>query len=139
MRLLALICLCSIALVASACGGDSSAEKAKTQACDARADIQKQIDTLKGLPLAAGSIDTAKTAVTAIRTDLQQIDDAAPDLKGELKGQLEQANSTFKATLQTIADKVDTSSSLPDITAALTTAGTDLQAAYQSAFANVKC
>ena len=139
MRLLALICLCSIALVASACGGDSSAEKAKTQACDARADIQKQVDTLKGLPLAAASIDTAKTAVTAIRTDLQQIDDAAPDLKGELKGQLEQANSTFKATLQTIADKVDTSSSLPDITAALTTAGTDLQAAYQSAFANVKC
>ena len=139
MRLLALICLCSIALVATACGGDSSAEKAKTQACDARADIQKQVDTLKGLPLAAGSIDTAKTAVTAIQTDLQQIDDAAPDLKGELKGQLEQANTTFKATLQTIADKVDTSSSLPDITAALTTAGTDLQAAYQSAFANVKC
>jgi len=139
MRLLALICLCSIALVATACGGDSSAEKAKTQACDARADIQKQVDTLKGLPLAAGSIDTAKTAVTAIQTDLQQIDDAGPDLKGELKGQLEQANTTFKATLQTIADKVDTSSSLPDITAALTTAGTDLQAAYQSAFANVKC
>jgi hypothetical protein len=136
---LALAALCLVALLASGCGGDSTADKAKSQACDARSDIQKQVDTIKGLPLAASSIDTAKTAVTAISADLTTIQGAAPDVKGDLKGQLEQANSSFKSAVDSIAQSISTSSSAASVTAALTTAGTQLEAAYKAAFSGVKC
>src|SRR6478735_6233185 len=104
--LLATIAFCLIALLAAGCGGSSASSKAKGQACDARSDIQKQVDTIKGLPLAASSVDTAKTAVTAIMTDLKTIQDALPDVKGDLKGQLEQANSSFKSAVDSIAQSI---------------------------------
>jgi uncharacterized phage infection (PIP) family protein YhgE len=137
--ILALTAFCLVALLATGCGGSSASSKAKSQACDARSDIQKQVDTIKGLPLATSSIDTAKTAVTAISTDLKTIQDALPDVKGDLKSQLEQANSSFKSAVDSIAQSISTSSSVASVTAALTTAGTQLEAAYKAAFANVKC
>ena len=136
----ALIAVGLLALLASGCGGSSSkADKAKSQACDARSDIQKQVDTIKGLPLAASSIDTAKTAVTAITTDLKTIQNSAPDVKGDLKGQLEQANSTFKSSVDSIVQSISSSSSAATVAAALATAGTQLEAAYKAAFSGVKC
>ena len=137
--LLATIAFCLIALLAAGCGGSSASSKAKGQACDARSDIQKQVDTIKGLPLAASSVDTAKTAVTAIMTDLKTIQDALPDVKGDLKGQLEQANSSFKSAVDSIAQSISTSSSVASVAAALTTAGTQLETAYKAAFSSVKC
>src|SRR4051794_10190208 len=135
----ALVAACLLALLASGCGGSSSkADKAKTKACDARSDIQKQVDTIKGLPLAASSVDTAKTAVSAISADLKTIQGAAPDVKGDLKNQLEQANSAFKSSVDSIVQSLSTSSSAASVVAAVTTAGTQLQEAYKAAFSGVK-
>jgi hypothetical protein len=139
VRILAAIAACLVAFAAGGCGGKSSADKAKSQACDARSDIQKQITTLKGLPLAASSIDAAKTAISAIGDDLKTIQDAAPKVSGDLKSQLEQANSSFKSAVQSITQSISASSSPASIATALTTAGTTLEAAYQSAFSSVKC
>jgi hypothetical protein len=139
MKIFAAFAICLVALGAAGCGGTSEADKAKSQACDARDDIQSQITTLKGLPLQASSIDTAKTAVTAIGDDLKTIQDAAPKASDDLKGQLEQANSSFKSQLQSISASIDSSSSVASVTTALKTAGADLEKAYQSAFSNVKC
>ena len=136
----ALLAVCLLALLASGCGGSSSkADKAKSQACDARSDIQKQVDTIKNLPLATSSVDTAKTAVTAINADLQKIQDAAPDVTGDLKTQLQQANDTFKTAVASIAQSISSSSSVTTVATALATAGTQLQTAYKDAFSNVKC
>ena len=74
----------ALALLASAgCGGgQSAADKAKSQACDASSDIQAQVDTLKGLPLSPDSVDKAKTALQKINSDLDTIATAAPDGEG---------------------------------------------------------
>ena len=138
-RILAVVGLCLVALAASACGGSSSADKAKSQACDARSDIQKQVTTLKGLPLATSSIDTAKTSIATIGDDLKKIQDAVPKVHGDLKDQLDQANASFKSELQSIRESITSASSATSIATALTTAGTNLEKAYQSAFSNVKC
>ena len=80
----------ALALLASAgCGGgQSAADKAKSQACDASSDIQAQVDTLKGLPLSPDSVDKAKTALQKINSDLDTIATAAPTVKGDLGSQL---------------------------------------------------
>ena len=79
-----LIGVVALALLASAgCGGgQSAADKAKSQACDASSDIQAQVDTLKGLPLSPDSVDKAKTALQKINSDLDTIATAAPDGEG---------------------------------------------------------
>ena len=139
VRTVAAIAACLVAIAAAGCGGKSSADKAKSQACDARSDIQKQITTLKGLPLATSSIDAAKTAISAIGSDLTTIKDAAPKVGGDLRSQLEQANSAFESAVQSIAQSISASSSPASIASALTTAGTTLETAYRSAFSSVQC
>jgi hypothetical protein len=63
-----------VLLATTGCGGSqSSADKAQSQACSAVSDIKTQITTLKGLPLATSSVDTAKTVIQQIQTDLKAI------------------------------------------------------------------
>lgn len=141
MRTVCLIAALGLALVAATgCGSSQSAsDKAKSQACSAVSDIKTQVTTLKGLPLASSSVDTAKTAIQQIQTDLKTISDQAPTVKGDLKSQLQTANSTFKTQVQQVAQSITSASSLSSVVTALTTAGKTLETSYQQAFASVKC
>ena len=131
----------ALALLASAgCGGgQSAADKAKSQACDASSDIKSQVDTLKGLPLSSGSVDKAKAALQKINSDLDTIATAAPTVKGDLGSQLKTANAAFKTQVQQIADSITSAQSLTAAATALASAGSTLSTSYQQAFANVKC
>jgi hypothetical protein len=129
-------------LAASACGGSSSAsssDKAKQQACDARADIQTQITNLGNLPLNLDSVDKAKTALTAIQTDLNTIKDAAPTVGGDLQKQLEAANAAFVNSVQTVVSNISTATDLTTVASNLTSAASQLQSGYQQAFGDIKC
>jgi hypothetical protein len=127
-------------LVASGCGGgQSEADKAKSEACDAKSDIATQIDTLKGLPLSESSVDTAKTALQAIDADLQTIENALPTLEGSLKTELQDANATFKTQVQQAEQSVTSAQSVPDAVQAAGAAVTALATSYEQAFANVEC
>jgi C4-dicarboxylate-specific signal transduction histidine kinase len=129
-------------LAASACGGgssDSASDKAKQQACDARADIQTQITNLGNLPLNLDSVDKAKTALTAIQTDLNTIKDAAPKVGGDLQKQLETANAAFVNAVQTVVSNISTATDLTTVASNLTAAASQLQSGYQQAFGDVKC
>jgi hypothetical protein len=136
-----LIGVVALALLASAgCGGgQSAADKAKSQACDASSDIQAQVDTLKGLRLSSDSVDTPKAALQKINSDLDTIATAAPTVKGDLGGQLKAANAAFKTQVQQIADSITSAQSLTAAATALASAGSTLSTSYQQAFANVKC
>ena len=127
--------------VAAGCGGSdqSAADEAKSKACDAVSDISKQVTTLKGLPLEASSVDTAKTTLKQIQTDLGTISTQAETVSGDLKSQLEAANATFKTQVQAAADSVSSAQSLTAAATAVSSAGESLQASYQEAFGNVKC
>ena len=140
MRTIGVISMLALALLAAACGGgQSAADKAKSQACDASSDIKSQVDTLKGLPLSADSVDKAKAALQKINSDLDTIASAAPTVKGDLGSQLKAANATFKTQVQQIADSITSAQSLTAAATALASAGSTLSSAYQQAFANVEC
>jgi hypothetical protein len=141
MKTIGLISIVAMVLLAAAgCGGSQSAsDKAKSQACDARSDIQTQVDTLKGLPLSTDSVDKAKTALQKINSDLDTIATAAPTVKGDLGSQLKAANAAFKTQVQQIADSITSAQSLTAAATALASAGSTLSNAYQKAFANVQC
>jgi hypothetical protein len=141
VRTIGLIAVLGLSLLAAAgCGtSQSAADKAKSQACGAVADIKTQVATLKGLPLSTSSVDTAKTALQKIGSNLHTISDSAPKVKGDLKSQLETANATFKMQVQQTAQSVTSAQSLTSAAAAVTAAGKTLEASYRQAFAGVKC
>jgi uncharacterized protein YPO0396 len=141
MRTLGLAAVVALALLAAAgCGSSQSAsDKAKSQACSAISDIKTQVTTLKGLPLSTSSVNTAKTALQKIDSNLKTIKNAAPSVKGDLKNQLQTADATFKTQVQQITQSITSASSLSSAATALTTAGTTLETSYQQAFASVKC
>jgi hypothetical protein len=140
MKRIGVISIAALALLASNCGGgESAAEKAKSQACDASSDIQAQVDTLKGLPLSSDSVDKAKTALQKINSDLDTIATAAPTVKGDLGSQLKAANAEFKTQVQQISDSITSAQSLTAAATALASAGSTLSNSYQQAFANVRC
>jgi len=126
-------------VTAAGCGGKSEADQAKTDACNARADINTQVAKLKGLPPTLQSVDAAQTALKQIGDDLTTIKNAAPKVNGDLKGQLQDANATFEAQVQQIGQSITSAQSLTDAATALTNAGNQLSAAYKQAFANVSC
>lgn len=141
MRLsLAMLAIALAMLAATGCGGGtSSADKAKSQACDAVSGIKTQVNTLKGLTPTLASVDTAKTALQKISTDLKTISDAAPQVKGSLKQQLQTANSTFQAQVAQTTQSITSPGSVTAAVTALQTAGAALAKSYQTAFANVSC
>jgi hypothetical protein len=136
-----LVALAVTLAVSAGCGGSgqSAADKAKSQACDAVSDINVQVTTLKGLPLETSSVDKAKTALKQIQTDLQTISTQAETVSGDLKSQLQAADATFKAQVETAAQSVNSAASLSAAATAVASAGTTLQAGYQQAFGSVKC
>jgi len=128
-----------LALTGLGACGESAEEKAQKQVCDARADIQSQIDTIKGLPVASGSIDQARAGLQSIRDDLRQIADAQPQLKGERKQQVEGATQTFTAQVESVAKSAITSGVTGDVESAVKTAADQLATSFRQAMAPIDC
>ena len=137
---LATLAIAAALLAAAGCGGGaSSADKAKTQACNASSDIKTQVDTLKSLAPTPASVDTAKTALNKISADLTTISDSVPKVKGSLKQQLQTANAAFKTQVDQITQSITSAQSLTDAATAIANAGSALATSYQNAFKNVGC
>jgi hypothetical protein len=126
------------ALGLGACG-ESTQDKAKSTVCDARADISKQVDQLKGLTLSTATIDGVQSSLKAINSDLSKIRDAQGDLSGDRRQQVQDASKTFASQLQSIVGSVGKSTSLSEAKAELTSALQQLGDAYKQSFAKVDC
>ena len=133
-----LLLLAAVAL--GACGGQSKETKAKNQVCDARADISKQVNTLKGLTPSLANAGQAKSSLQAISDDLKKIADAQGDLNGARKSQVSAANQEFKSKVKDVAANLGTSLAAGgDAKSQLSAAFDDLAATYQRTFAKVDC
>src|SRR3954453_6322922 len=132
-----LLALACAAVVMAGCG-ESKEDKAKSQVCNARADISKQIDQLKGLTPSTATIDGVKGNLRAIQDDLRKMTDAQGDLSSDRKQQVEQANQAFQSDIKSIAGSI-TSLSATDIETQLRDAVTSLATGYQQAFDKVDC
>jgi hypothetical protein len=131
-----------VALALGACGGGSGSskeDKAKQQVCSARADMAKQVDALKGLTLSTATLATVQTSLKAIDEDLKKIKDAAGDLSGDNKSQLQKANQEFVTKVNSIASSLLKTSSLSQAQSQATAALQQLADAYQQTFAKFSC
>jgi hypothetical protein len=126
------------ALGLGACG-ESTQDKAKGTVCDARADISKQVDQLKGLTVSTVTVDGVQNSLKAINSDLSKIKDAQGDLSDDRRQQVQDATKTFTSQVQSIAGSVGKSTSLSEAKAQLTGALQQLGDAYKQSFAKVDC
>jgi uncharacterized protein YjbJ (UPF0337 family) len=136
---IACLLLALVAALALGACGESKEDKAKSAVCDARSDISKQVDKLKGLTVSTVTIDGVQESLKAIRSDLSKIKDAQGDLSSDRRQQVEDANKAFTSQVQSVVGSVGKSTSLSDAKAQLTSAVQDLAAAYQQSFARVDC
>ena len=125
-------------LALSACG-ESKQDKAKGTVCDARADIGKQVDKLKGLTVSTVTAGGVQGSLNAISSDLSKIAGAQGDLSADRRKQVQDATKTFTSQVQDIAGSVGKSTSISDAKAQLTSALQHLGDAYKQSFAKVDC
>jgi hypothetical protein len=126
------------ALGLGACG-ESKQDKAKSTVCDARANISKQVDQLKGLTVSTVTVDGVQNSLKAINSDLSKIKDAQGDLSGDRRQQVQNATKTFTSQVTSIAGSVGKSTSLSEAKTQLTSALQQLGDAYKQSFAKVDC
>lgn len=135
---LVLIVLSGSAFALSACG-ESAEKKAQKQVCDARADIQNQVDALRSLTISSSIKDDLTKSVDAIRDDISKIKDAQPDLKPARKQQVDEATQTFNAQLQQILTSSLDNLTLANAPAQLKSAVDSLAAAYRESLQPIDC
>jgi uncharacterized phage infection (PIP) family protein YhgE len=138
MKPLLLVPAVGLALVVADCG-ESGEDKAKNDVCDARADIQKQVNDLSSLTLATASVDKVKSGLTAIKDDLSKIADAQGKLDERRKQQVQQATETFTSQVNKVANDLKSSQSLQDAATQLKTDLANLANSYKQAFGPVDC
>jgi hypothetical protein len=119
--------------------GQSAADKAKNQVCDARDDIGKQVKTLQGLTVSTATTSQIKDSLTAIRDDLSKIANAQGDLNGERKKNVQAANSAFATTVRQTVTSLGTSLSLANAKTQISDALQKLATSYKDTFANIDC
>jgi hypothetical protein len=119
--------------------GESDEEKAQNEVCDARADIQKQVNQLSGLSLETATLEAVQKNLTAIRDDLREIGDAQGDLSDERRQQVESATKEFTSQLQSIAGDIGRSLSVADARTKLESAFDQLASTYEQSFAGIDC
>ena len=133
------VLLALLACLAVGACGQSKQDKAKSTVCDARADIGKQVDTLKGLTASTVTVDAVQSSLKAISSDLSKIKDAQGDLSSDRRQQVQDATKTFASQVQSIAGGIGTSTSLSQAKSQLTSALQQLATAYKQSFAGVDC
>lgn len=119
--------------------GDSKEDEAIAQVCDARGDVSKQIDTLKGLTPGTATTSQIKDSLQAIGDALSKIASARKDLAGDRAEQVQAANEEFASTVKDTLSTVARTTSVQDAGAQLTAAAQKLAGSYESTFAKIDC
>ena len=130
--------LATAALVAAGCG-ESDEDKAKTQVCDARADLKEQVDDLGNLSLANATVDGVKGNLDAIKNDLQKMTDAQGDLDDTRKEEVEQATQQFASEVNSIVTSLGSTTSLNSAANQLEAAFQELATSYEQSFSKIDC
>ena len=138
MRRLALIGVAIAGFLPVACG-ESDEDKATSQVCDARADIQQQVDELSELTITTASVDQVQQNLKAIRDNLKDIADAQGDLAPDRKQQVETATKEFGTQVTTTAQQMVSGLAAGDAKAQVQSALDDLAASYKEALSPIDC
>jgi len=126
-------------VVVSGCGGKSEADKAQAQVCKSVDNIGDELDSLGSISLDSGSKDEIVDSLSAIRSDLQTIEDQLPALASDLRSQVEAANARFRASLNDVISDARESLSLAGARSGLSDALRQLADDYDAAFDTLDC
>jgi PBP1b-binding outer membrane lipoprotein LpoB len=138
MKRAILLSVLGIAVVLAGCG-KSDEDKAKADVCDARADIEKNVNELKNLTLATATTDQIKSNINAIKDGVAKITDAQDKLSGARKEQVQKANETFKSQLNAVGADLGKSQSLEAAATQLKADISSLANAYEQSLAPIDC
>jgi hypothetical protein len=138
MRSLAVLVIALALLAVTGCG-ESDEEKAQAQVCDARADISKEVDQLKGLTLATASVDGVRQSLDTIQSSLKRIADAQATLSDDRRAEVKAATDRFKSSVTSIAQGVRGDLSLSEAATRLRAAGGELATAYRQSLGRIDC
>jgi hypothetical protein len=130
--------LAAAGLALAACG-QSAEDKAKAQVCDARADIQKQVNELRGLTITTASVDGVKSNLNAIQADLGKIKNAQGQLSDQRKQQVQAANKAFEDQVTTIVGSVGRSTSITQAATQARSAMSELADSYRQTLGRIDC
>jgi predicted transcriptional regulator len=119
--------------------GESDEEKARNEVCDARDDLQKQVNELSNLTLSTATVEGVQSNLNAIQDDLNKITDAQGDLNNERKQQVESANEEFTSQLEAVANDLTSNLSLSGAEAKVRSAAQQLASSYKQTLAMVDC
>jgi hypothetical protein len=126
------------ALLVTACG-ESEQENAQQTVCDARQDISKQVNALKGLTPATITTDAVSQNLAAIRSNLSEIKGAQAELSDDRREQVEAANQAFTSQVRDVVKQTGTSTSAADAASTIGTAAQQLASSYEQTFARIDC
>jgi hypothetical protein len=135
----AAIAFALVAVSLSACGSDAKEKRATSQVCDARADISKQVDALKGLTISTATTSQIQASLKAIGDDLTKIKNARKNLSDERRSQVDDANKAFESQVRNAFSDLGTTTSASDAKTKLTQAFQSLADSYQNTFAKIDC
>jgi protein involved in sex pheromone biosynthesis len=130
--------LIGLGLTLAACG-ESSEDKAKDNVCDARDEVQKNVNELKDLTIGSATVDQVNSNLKGIKDGLTKMVDAQGDLSDKERRQVEQANQEFQSQLQSLAKDLGSSTSLEDAAAQLKSGFAKLASTYEDALAPIDC
>lgn len=139
MRTLLLLIGLLLAVLGVAACGESEADKAHQQVCDARADISKQVDELKGLTVSTATVSGVRENVSTIQDDLKKIANAQDTLSDDRRAEVKQATDAFVSSVTSIVNGLKSDVSLSEARSQLTQAAQQLGAAYASSLGKIDC
>jgi hypothetical protein len=114
----------------------SAQDQAARTVCDARADIQAQVENLAA---GAPSRIAITTGLAAIQSDLQKIESAQADLAPERKQEVQDASAAFETRLKTIAGQIVSGLGKSDAKTQVADAITSLKSAVTDALEPIQC
>jgi chromosome segregation ATPase len=140
MRLgsIATVVLLVLAGIAIGCG-ESDEEKAQNDVCDARADIEKQVNELSNLTASTATVEGVQDDLNAILDDLKTISDAQGQLSDERRQEVESATQEFTSQLDAITSDLGSNLSISGAEAKLRNAAQQLASSYKQTFARIDC
>jgi Tfp pilus assembly protein PilP len=138
ITIIASILLVLAAGVLSACG-QSKADKAQDQVCDARDDIGKQVQSLQELTLTTATTEKITDSLQAIQSDLKTIANATGDLSADRKKSVQAANQQFKGQMEQIATDFGSKLSIQGAATQAKAALQQLADSYKSTLGKLDC
>jgi hypothetical protein len=136
--IIASILLVLAAVALTACG-QSKADKARDQVCEASDDIGQQVESLQELTLTTATTEKVQDSLQAIQSDLKTISSASDDLSADRKKDVQAANDEFTAKMTQIGEDFGNSLSIEGAATQGKAALQQLAQSYRSTFGQLDC